>query len=47
MLHYNKQTPPYHEADTPVIKVQGPVLQIHGLQDPHLLPGGLNNTWDG
>jgi epoxide hydrolase 4 len=49
MLHYYKQNyprPPYHEADMPVIKVQAPVLQIHGLQDPYLLPGGLNNTWE-
>ena len=49
MLHYYKQNyprPPYHEAYTPVIKVQAPVLQIHGLQDPFMLPSGLNNTWE-
>jgi hypothetical protein len=49
MLHYYKQNyprPPYQEANTPVIKVQAPVLQIHGLQDPFMLPGGLNNTWE-
>lgn len=48
MLHYYKQNyphPPYQDASSPVIKVQAPVLQIHGLQDPFLLPGGLNNTW--
>jgi pimeloyl-ACP methyl ester carboxylesterase len=48
MLHYYKQNyprPPYQEASSPV-KVQAPVLQIHGLQDPFLLPGGLNNTWE-
>jgi len=49
MLHYYKQNyprPPYQEAHTPVIKVQAPVLQIHGLQDQFLLPGALNNTWE-
>lgn len=48
MLHYYKQNyprPPYQESDSPVIKVQAPVLQIHGLQDQYLLPGALNNTW--
>ncbi len=47
MLHYYKQNyprPPYQDASSPVIKVQAPVLQIHGLQDPFLLPDGLNNT---
>jgi hypothetical protein len=28
------------------VKVQAPVLQIHGLQDQFLLPGALNNTWE-
>lgn len=49
MLHYYKQNfphPPYQEASLPVVKVQAPVLQIHGLQDTALLPGGLNNTWE-
>jgi pimeloyl-ACP methyl ester carboxylesterase len=49
MLHYYKQNyprPPYQEANTPVIRVQAPGLQIHGLQDPFMLPGGLNNTWE-
>jgi pimeloyl-ACP methyl ester carboxylesterase len=49
MLHYYKQNyprPPYQDASSPLIKVQAPVLQIHGLQDPFLLPGGLNNTWE-
>jgi epoxide hydrolase 4 len=49
MLHYYKQNyprPPYQEASLPIIKVQAPVLQIHGLQDQLLLPGGLNNTWE-
>ncbi len=49
MLHYYKQNyprPPYQDASSPVIKIEAPVLQIHGLQDPFLLPGGLNNTWE-
>ena len=48
MLHYYKQNyprPPYQEMHMPV-KVQAPVLQIHGLQDQFLLPGALNNTWE-
>ena len=49
MLHYYKQNyprPPYEDDVSPVTKIQAPVLQIHGLQDPYLLPGGLNNTWE-
>ena len=23
-----------------------PVLQIHGLRDPYLLPGALNDAWE-
>jgi pimeloyl-ACP methyl ester carboxylesterase len=49
MLHYYKQNyprPPYQDASEPLIKVQAPVLQIHGLQDTFLLAGGLNNTWE-
>lgn len=49
MLHYYKQNyphPPYRDISSPLIKVQAPVLQIHGLQDKFLLPGGLNNTWE-
>jgi epoxide hydrolase 4 len=48
MLHYYKQNyprPPYQEVSLPV-KVQAHVLQIHDMQDPFLLPGGLNNTWE-
>ncbi len=48
MLHYYKQNyprPPYQNSPAPVKKVQAPVLQIHGLQDQFLLPGGLNDTW--
>lgn len=49
MLHYYQQNyprPPYQDAVSPVIKVQASVLQIHGLQDPYLLSGGLNTTWE-
>jgi pimeloyl-ACP methyl ester carboxylesterase len=49
MLHYYKQNyprPPYQDTSSPLIKVQASVLQIHGLQDHALLPGGLNNTWE-
>jgi pimeloyl-ACP methyl ester carboxylesterase len=49
MLNYYKQNyprPPYREDLSPVIKVQAPVLQIHGLKDQLLLASGLNNTWE-
>ena len=52
MLQYYKQNyprAPYQDAEaasSAVNKVKAPVLQIHGLQDQHLLPGGLNNTWE-
>ena len=48
MLHYYKQHyphPPYQDITEPLIKVQAPVLQIHGLLDQYLLPGVLNTTW--
>ena len=28
------------------VRVQAPVLQIHGMQDPFLLQAGLNGTWE-
>ena len=52
MLQYYKQNyprQPYEEAAASFLvnnKVKSPVLQIHGLQDQHLLPGGLNNSWE-
>jgi epoxide hydrolase 4 len=49
MLQYYKQNyprPPYQEDTSPIIKVQAPVLQIHGLKDQYLLPSALNNTWE-
>lgn len=49
MLNYYKRNyprEPYTEDTSPVIKVKMPVLMIHGLADPALLAGALNNTWD-
>jgi epoxide hydrolase 4 len=49
MLHYYKRNyprEPYREVTSPLIKVQAPVLMIHGLEDPYLLPGALAGTWD-
>ena len=49
MLSYYKANyprEPYVAESSPVVKVQCPVLMIHGLRDWALLPGALNNTWD-
>lgn len=49
LLNYYKRSyprEPYREVTSPVIKVRSPVLQIHGLEDPYLLPATLNGTWD-
>lgn len=47
MLNYYKanypQEPYKDNKDFP--KVKCPVLMIHGLDDPYLLPGALNDTW--
>src|SRR5207248_6054186 len=47
MLNYYKANypkPPYKlERELPPVKC--PVLMIHGLKDPYLLPGALNDTW--
>jgi pimeloyl-ACP methyl ester carboxylesterase len=47
MLNYYKANyprPPYRlERDLPQVKC--PVLMIHGLKDPYLLSGALNDTW--
>src|SRR5205823_6712192 len=47
MLNYYKANyprPPYKDERTfPPVKC--PVLMIHGLEDPYLLPGALNDTW--
>ncbi len=48
MLNYYKANyprPPYSEDDSPVVMVQSPTLQFHGLEDPYLLRGALNDTW--
>lgn len=49
MLNYYKRNyprEPYQDDTSPVVKVQAPVLMIHGLKDWALLPGALNNTWE-
>ncbi len=49
MLHYYKRNyprEPYKEVTSPLVKVRAPVLMIHGLKDPYLLPGALAGTWD-
>lgn len=47
MLNYYKANyprEPYEKRELP--KVQCPVLIFHGLKDPALLPGALNDTWN-
>ncbi len=49
MLNYYKANypyPPYAEDDSAVVPVQAPVLQFHGMDDPYLLFGALNDTWE-
>ncbi len=49
MLNYYKANyprEPYAEDTSPVVKVQAPVLEFHGLKDTALLPGALNDTWE-
>jgi epoxide hydrolase 4 len=47
MLNYYKANYPHEpykdDKDFPMVKC--PVLLIHGLDDPYLLPGALNDTW--
>jgi pimeloyl-ACP methyl ester carboxylesterase len=47
MMNYYKANyprPPYKEEEAfPPVKC--PVLMFHGLEDPFLLPGALNDTW--
>jgi pimeloyl-ACP methyl ester carboxylesterase len=47
MLDYYKANYPRAPYEQPAVtpKVKCPVLMIHGLKDPALLPGGLNDTW--
>jgi epoxide hydrolase 4 len=49
MLYYYKRhypREPYTPLGPPEVKVRVPVLMIHGLKDPYLLPGALNDTWE-
>ena len=49
MLNYYKANyprEPYQEDTSPLIKVQAPVLAIHGLADTALLSPALNGNWD-
>lgn len=49
MLNYYKANyprEPYQEDTSPVVKVRGPVLMFHGLNDTALLSPALNGTWD-
>lgn len=49
MLSYYKANfprPPFDQLESPDLpNVKCPVLLIHGLDDPALLPGALNDTW--
>jgi pimeloyl-ACP methyl ester carboxylesterase len=48
MLNYYKANyprAPYEQPSGDPVKVQCPVLLIHGLDDTALLPGALNDTW--
>jgi pimeloyl-ACP methyl ester carboxylesterase len=46
--YYRENYPrePYAVDASPVVKVRAPVLEIHGLDDPYLLPGALDGTWN-
>ena len=49
MLYYYKRhypREPYRPMGPPQQKVRASVLQIHGLLDPYLLPGALNDAWE-
>jgi pimeloyl-ACP methyl ester carboxylesterase len=47
VAYYRQNYPrePYAPDTSPVTKVHAPVLVIHGLDDPFLLPGALDGTW--
>ena len=48
MLNYYKANyprPPYDQPENGFPPVRCPVLLIHGLEDPALLVGALNDTW--
>ncbi len=49
MLNYYKRNyprPPYKEDTSEPVRLNMPVLLIHGLDDWALLPGALNSTWE-
>jgi pimeloyl-ACP methyl ester carboxylesterase len=48
MNYYKRNYPrePYQEDTSPVVKVQCPVLEIHGLKDTYLLSGAIDGTWN-
>ena len=49
MLHYYKRhypREPYRASGAPEARVGCPVLLVHGLEDPYLLPGALSGTWE-
>ena len=49
MLNYyvaNYPRPPYKQSPQEFPKVKCPVLIMHGLADPALLPAGHNSVWD-
>ncbi len=48
MDYYRRNYPrePYQEDTSPVVKVQAPTLEIHGLKDTYLLAGALDGTWN-
>jgi len=43
--YYQANYPREPYADIPLPNVQAPVLIMHGLDDPFLLPAGHNSTW--
>jgi pimeloyl-ACP methyl ester carboxylesterase len=47
MLNYYKANYPRapYKLDRELPMVKCPLLMFHGLQDPYLLPGALNDTW--
>ena len=45
MNYYRRNYPREPYPDIPLPPVQAPVLIIHGLDDPFLLPGALDGTW--
>ena len=48
MNFYKRNYPrePYQEDTSPVVKVQAPVLEFHGLKDTYLLSAALDGTWN-